>query len=60
MAPLSAGVLLYRQTPDGLEVLLVHPGVPFRHGKDLGAWQIPKGLVEPDEASYVAARRGAA
>ena len=42
----SAGILLYRQTADGLEVLLAHPGGPFFAKRDAGAWSIPKG--EPD------------
>jgi predicted NUDIX family NTP pyrophosphohydrolase len=54
---LSAGVLLYRRRAGGLEVLLVHPGGPFWAGRDLGAWQIPKGNVEPGEEPADAARR---
>jgi predicted NUDIX family NTP pyrophosphohydrolase len=42
----SAGILLYRMAPDGLEILLAHPGGPYFAGKDAGAWSIPKG--EPD------------
>ena len=30
----SAGILMYRQTGHGLEVLLVHPGGPFWRNKD--------------------------
>lgn len=45
----SAGLLLYRRTGGGLEVLLVHPGGPFWAKKDDGAWSIPKGEYEPDE-----------
>jgi predicted NUDIX family NTP pyrophosphohydrolase len=56
----SAGVLLYRHKADALEVLLVHPGGPYWHGKDLGAWQIPKGQIEPGEDPETAARREAA
>jgi predicted NUDIX family NTP pyrophosphohydrolase len=41
----SAGVLLYREGPDGLEVLLVHPSGPYNRK---APWSIPKG--EPDEA----------
>lgn len=52
----SAGVLLYRRKP-GLEVLLVHPGGPYWTRKDRGAWQIPKGLIEPGEDPETAARR---
>jgi predicted NUDIX family NTP pyrophosphohydrolase len=52
----SAGVLLHRLTP-GLEVLLVHPGGPYWQRKDHGAWQIPKGEIEPGEDPEAAARR---
>ena len=34
---------------DELEVLLVHPGGPFFHNKDAGAWTIPKGEAAEDE-----------
>jgi predicted NUDIX family NTP pyrophosphohydrolase len=45
----SAGILLYRRVDDGIEVLLVHPGGPFWRNKDLGAWSLPKGEIEPGE-----------
>jgi predicted NUDIX family NTP pyrophosphohydrolase len=53
----SAGVLVYRRGPEGLEFLLAHPGGPFWARKDAAAWSIPKGLVEPGEESWAAARR---
>ena len=53
----SAGILLYRTTPNGVEVLLVHPGGPFYAGKDLGVWSIPKGEVEPGEELLSVAHR---
>ena len=53
----SAGILLYRHGPQGLEVLLVHPGGPYWADRDLGAWSIPKGLYEPGETPLEAARR---
>jgi predicted NUDIX family NTP pyrophosphohydrolase len=53
----SAGILMYRATPRGPEVLLVHPGGPFWARKDAGAWSIPKGLVQPGEDPLAAARR---
>ena len=59
MAIRSAGVLLYRRDWDGVRVLLIHPGGPFWRGKDAGAWQIPKGMIEPDEEPEAAARREA-
>ena len=52
----SAGVLLHRRRP-ALEVLLVHPGGPYWRRKDQGAWQIPKGGIEPGEDAAAAARR---
>jgi predicted NUDIX family NTP pyrophosphohydrolase len=55
--PLSAGVLLFRRTAVGLEVLLGHLGGPFWAAKDGGAWSIPKGEVGPDESPFAAARR---
>lgn len=58
-APHSAGVLLYRKTADAREVLLVKPGGPFWQRKSVGAWQIPKGLIDPGEAPEAAARREA-
>jgi len=57
MPATSAGLLLYRRTPRGLEVLLVHPGGPFWARKDRGAWSIPKGEVDPDEDLLAAAKR---
>jgi predicted NUDIX family NTP pyrophosphohydrolase len=51
----SAGILLYRRDPDGVRLLLVHPGGPFWRGRDEGAWMIPKGLIEPGEDPLAAA-----
>ena len=53
----SAGLLVFRRTTAGIEVLLGHPGGPFWAKKDDGAWTIPKGLVEPDDDLISAARR---
>lgn len=53
----SAGLLIYRLSDAGCEVLLVHPGGPYWVKKDEGAWSIPKGLVEPGEDEFEAARR---
>jgi predicted NUDIX family NTP pyrophosphohydrolase len=57
VAEVSAGILLFRETPDGPRVLLAHPGGPFFVNKDAGAWTIPKGLITPDEDPATAARR---
>jgi predicted NUDIX family NTP pyrophosphohydrolase len=57
MTKRSAGVLIYRHAGERLEVLLVHPGGPFWRGRDAGAWQIPKGLIEEGESAAAAARR---
>ncbi|MEU0005935.1 NUDIX domain-containing protein [Streptomyces sp. NPDC006314] len=53
----SAGLLLFRHTDEGLEVLLGHMGGPFFARKDAGAWTVPKGEYEPDEPAWDAARR---
>ena len=58
MPKTSAGLLLYRVTRKGeLEVLLVHPGGPFFAKKDLGAWTVPKGEIDPGEELLAAAHR---
>lgn len=53
----SAGLLLFRHTGQGLEVLLGHMGGPFFARRDAGAWSVPKGEYEPDETAWDAARR---
>jgi predicted NUDIX family NTP pyrophosphohydrolase len=53
----SAGLLMYRRSSGGLEVLLVHPGGPFWKHRDIGAWSIPKGVLEPEEEPLTAACR---
>ena len=53
----SAGLLLFRHTDGGIEVLLGHMGGPFFARRDAGAWSIPKGEYEPDEPAWDAARR---
>ena len=53
----SAGLLLFRRTPAGVEVLLVHPGGPLWAKKDEGAWSIPKGEIDAGEDPLAAARR---
>ena len=57
MPRISAGILLYRRTVQGLEVLLAHPGGPYWRHRDEGAWMIPKGAVEPGEEPAAAALR---
>jgi predicted NUDIX family NTP pyrophosphohydrolase len=53
----SAGILLFRRRPEGLEVLLAHPGGPLFARKDAGHWTIPKGEVEAGEELLAVARR---
>jgi len=55
--PRSAGILLFRQQAGELQVLLVKPGGPFWRNRDVGAWMIPKGMIEPGEAPAEAALR---
>jgi predicted NUDIX family NTP pyrophosphohydrolase len=57
MTKRSAGVLLFRKSPGGVELLLAHPGGPFWAGKDEGAWSIPKGEHDASEDARTAARR---
>jgi predicted NUDIX family NTP pyrophosphohydrolase len=42
----SAGTLLYRSGPHGLEVLLIHASGNYNRGKP---WSIPKGEPDPGE-----------
>ncbi|MBA2946956.1 NUDIX domain-containing protein [Streptomyces himalayensis] len=53
----SAGLLLYRRVPEGVEVLLGHMGGPFWARREAGAWTVPKGEYDPDEPAWDAARR---
>jgi len=53
----SAGLLVFRRTSGGLEVLLAHPGGPFWAKKDEGAWSIPKGELAAGEDPLAAALR---
>jgi predicted NUDIX family NTP pyrophosphohydrolase len=57
MAVRSAGVLLWRRSSAGVDVLLGHMGGPFWSGKDDAAWSIPKGLYDEDEEPVAAAVR---
>ena len=57
MPPPSAGILLFREREDRTEVLLIRPGGPFWRNKDVGAWMIPKGVIEPGETPVEAAMR---
>ena len=50
----SAGTLLYRRGPEGLEVLLVHPSGAYNRR---APWSIPKGEPNEGEDLEAAARR---
>jgi predicted NUDIX family NTP pyrophosphohydrolase len=52
---ISAGILAFRRR-NGLEVLLARPGGPYWRNKDLGAWTIPKGVVESGDLLACAKR----
>ena len=56
-ARVSAGILLFRQTAGGIEVLLGHPGGPYFEHRETGIWSIPKGEVEDGEDLWSVARR---
>ncbi len=53
----SAGLLLWRRTPAGIDVLLGHPGGPLFARKDDGVWTIPKGEYDATEDPLAAAYR---
>ena len=57
MAKRSAGILLFRKSHGGVQLLLAHPGGPFWAGKDEGVWSIPKGEYDETEDAQTAARR---
>ena len=52
----SAGLILYRRGPEGLEVLIAHMGGPLWAKKER-AWSIPKGEIDPGEVPLETARR---
>jgi predicted NUDIX family NTP pyrophosphohydrolase len=53
----SAGLLMFRRRPTGMEVLLAHPGGPYWSDRDDGAWSIPKGGLDRGETPLEAAIR---
>ncbi len=56
-AATSAGILLFRRSADGPEVLLAHPGGPYWRQQDYGSWSVPKGIAEDGEALEAVAAR---
>jgi len=57
VAKISAGILMFRKRDGQLQVFLVHPGGPLWTKKDIGAWSIPKGEIDPGEDPLSAAQR---
>jgi predicted NUDIX family NTP pyrophosphohydrolase len=57
MQKISAGLLMYHMREGELEFLLAHPGGPFWKDRDVGAWTIPKGEIQPGEDPLAAAQR---
>lgn len=53
----SAGIALIRGDGPSRELLLVHPGGPFWAKKEVGAWSLPKGLLDEGEEALAAAKR---
>ena len=53
----SAGILPFRKTKKGFDVLLAHPGGPFWKKRDEGAWSLAKGEYGEEETPADAARR---
>ncbi|WP_353807524.1 NUDIX domain-containing protein [Agromyces sp. SYSU T00194] len=56
MGETSAGILLHRRGPTGVEVYLGHMGGPFWQGRDAAAWTIPKGTFTDEEPLDAALR----
>lgn len=48
---------MFRRPAGRLELLLAHPGGPFWSRRDLGAWTLPKGGIDPGEDPLAAAVR---
>lgn len=57
MTARSYGLVPFRRSPAGVEVLIGHLGGPFWTRKDVGAWSFPKGLPEGEEQPLQTARR---
>lgn len=57
MPKLSAGILVYREKKEEIEVFLCHPGGPFYKNKDDAVWTIPKGEFDESEEPFIAAKR---
>lgn len=53
----SAGILLYRNKEEDLQVFIGHPGSPLWAKKDEGFWGIPKGTIDENESPLQAAKR---
>jgi predicted NUDIX family NTP pyrophosphohydrolase len=53
----SAGIVVYKLVRGQPEVLMAHMGAPWWAQNDIGAWTIPKGLVEAGEEPLDAAKR---
>ncbi len=53
----TAGILVYRQKNDQLQVFLVHNGGPYFAKRDKGFWTIPKGKIEDGEDALTTAKR---
>lgn len=53
----SAGILLFRERENALQVFLVHYGGPFWAKKDDGSWSVPKGEFSGEEKPLDAALR---
>jgi predicted NUDIX family NTP pyrophosphohydrolase len=53
----SAGIVLFRSSGGGTEVLIGHMGGPFWARRDEAAWSLPKGEHGPEEEPAAAAAR---
>jgi predicted NUDIX family NTP pyrophosphohydrolase len=53
----SAGIIVYRIKEGVPEVLMAHMGSPWWAKKDVGAWSVPKGVIEEGEEPFETAKR---
>lgn len=54
MPKVSAGILMYRKSDLGIEVLLAHPGGPVYKSRNGDFWAIPKGEMDEGESHLIA------
>ncbi len=54
---ITGGLLMYKMKDGRPVVFLAHAGGPYYQNKDEGAWDMPKGEINPGEDIFEAAKR---